>query len=127
MTASPREGRLAGAGVGPRPIAVTMGDPAGIGLDITLMSWHQRVRHGLPAFVLYADPDALSMRARALGLEVPLAIVASPKETAASFTDALPVLPVSGSSGDAAIVSAIELGTAAVASGEALALVTNPI
>ncbi|HEY5829705.1 MAG TPA: hypothetical protein VIV01_15200, partial [Hyphomicrobiaceae bacterium] len=67
MTAAPRIRAGAGEPSLLPPIAVTMGDPAGIGPDITLMSWHQRVRLGLPAFVLYADPDAVRARARELG------------------------------------------------------------
>jgi 4-hydroxythreonine-4-phosphate dehydrogenase len=126
MTAAPRIRAGAGEPSLLPPIAVTMGDPAGIGPDITLMSWHQRVRLGLPAFVLYADPDAVRARARELGLDVPLAIVASPAEARAAFAEVLPVLPVAGS-GDAAIVAAIEQGVEAVAGGAALALVTNPI
>jgi 4-hydroxythreonine-4-phosphate dehydrogenase len=126
MTAAPRIRAGAGEPSLLPPIAVTMGDPAGIGPDITLMSWHQRVRLGLPAFVLYADPDAVSARARALGLDVPLAIVAGPAEAKTAFAEALPVLPVAGG-GEAAIVAAIERGVEAVAGGAALALVTNPI
>ncbi len=136
MSPSPRQSRPADQ---PEPdiarvaaIAVSMGDPAGIGPDIALMSWLQRQQHALPPFVLYADPDVLAQRARALGLAVPLAAVASPAEAAAAFADALPVWPVrigaAGTDGaDAAVVAAIEAATAAVAAGEALALVTNPI
>ena len=74
-------------------IAVSMGDPAGIGPDIALISWLQRQHHALPPFVLYADPDVLAQRARALGLAVPLAAVASPAEATAAFAVALPVWP----------------------------------
>ncbi len=113
-------------------LAVTMGDPAGIGPDLALMSWHQRSRHRLPAFVLYGDLDLMSERARALGLDVPLAPIASLRDAAPAFARALPVwpVPISGAGaqgGDAAIVAAIELATAAVAAGAAAALVTNPI
>jgi 4-hydroxythreonine-4-phosphate dehydrogenase len=107
-----------------------MGDPAGIGPDITLMSWRERARHGLPAFVLYGDRDVLQHRARVLGASVPIATIASLKEVAGVFADALPVLPMPVSEpagGDAAIIAAIEAATAAVMRGEALALVTNPI
>ena len=74
----------------------------------------------------------LQDRARALGLDVPLAPFASLKDAAAAFAERVARLAVadrrSGTRGsDAAIVAAIELATAAVASGEALALVTNPI
>jgi 4-hydroxythreonine-4-phosphate dehydrogenase len=115
------------------PIAVTMGDPAGIGLDITLMSWHARARHELPQFAFYGDADALRQRAGRLGLDVPIALVKSPSEAMAAFATALPVWAVdgrqhaslkAGSSG--AVFAAIEQATAAVAGGEALALLTNP-
>ena len=113
------------------PIAVSMGDPAGIGPDITLMSWRERQRHGLPPFVLYGDPDVLAQRARALGLAVPVAVIASLAEAAAVFADALPVWPVPiggpGTGGaDAATVAAIEAATAAVAAGEALGAGDEP-
>jgi 4-hydroxythreonine-4-phosphate dehydrogenase len=131
MTASPRDDRPDGAPGGSMPVAVTMGDPAGIGPDIALLSWLERSRKGLPSFVIYGDPQVLQTRARALGASVPIAPVASPREVAAAFADALPVMPVPGfgsaAVGDAAIVAAIETATAAVMSGEALALVTNPI
>ena len=91
MSPSPRQSRPADQ---PEPdiarvaaIAVSMGDPAGIGPDIALMSWLQRQHHALPPFVLYADPDVLAQRARALGLAVPLAAVASPAEAAAAFAE----------------------------------------
>ena len=129
MTASPRDDRPAGAPGGSVPIAVTMGDPAGIGPDIALLGWLERSRKGLPAFVIYGDPQVLQERARALGVSVPLAPVAALKEVAGAFADGLPVMPVPifGAGGDPAIVAAIETATAAVMSGEALALVTNPI
>ena len=106
-----------------------MGDPAGIGPDIALASWHGRQQLGLPPFVLFGDADVLAKRARTLGLAVPIATVASPAETERVFATALPVWPVAiGPAGaDAAVVAAIEAAADAVAAGEALALVTSPI
>jgi 4-hydroxythreonine-4-phosphate dehydrogenase len=133
MTASP--GDSAGSSATPThapPLAVTMGDPAGIGPDLVLMSWHRRSQLALPPFALYADLDMLAKRARTLGLDVPFAPLATLDETATAFADALPVWPVpigdGGATGaDAAIVASIELATAAVTAGAAAALVTNPI
>ena len=129
MSAAPRNDRSAGAAGGAPPIAVTMGDPAGIGPDIALMSWLERSRVPVPTFVLYGDPQVLLARARALGARVPIATVPGPREAATQFADALPVMPVpiSGAGGDAGIVTAIETAAAAVMGGEALALVTREI
>jgi 4-hydroxythreonine-4-phosphate dehydrogenase len=131
MTASPRDGRHPDPRVAETPIAVTMGDPAGIGPDIALMSWLERSRLRLPTFVVYGDPQVLQERARALGVRVPIATVAGPSDGFGAFADELPIVPVPISAGqgggDAAIVAAIERATEAVMSGEALALLTNPI
>ena len=129
MSASPAIHRPTGTPGGAPPIAVTMGDPAGIGPDIALMSWLERSRLELPAFVLYGDPQVLQARARALGATVPIATVASPQEASTAFAEELPLMPVPASAvdGDASIVAAIETAAAAVMHGQALALVTNPI
>lgn len=113
---------------GTLPLAVTLGDPAGIGPDITLVSWHLRERNSLPPFAVLGQMQVLSDRAGALGLSVPIAPVASVREARDVFARALPVVeaPAPGN-GDAAIVAAIEGAAAAVVAGEALALVTNPI
>ena len=120
-----------------RPLAVTMGDPAGIGLEITLRAWLERSDKGLTPFVVFADRDALAERTRLLGLAVPLAVVNAPGEAPDVFGAALPVLhsplPVRPRPGDpdaanaAGIIHSIEAATASVVRGEASAIVTNPI
>lgn len=118
------------------PLALTMGDPAGIGPDITLTLWAARRSLNLPAFLLLGDPDALAARARLLGLDVPLA-EAEPETAASVFADALPVLalrcaapPVAGkpdARNAAAITGAIETAVALTLAGRTGAVVTNPI
>jgi 4-hydroxythreonine-4-phosphate dehydrogenase len=113
------------------PVAVTIGDPSGIGPDITLAAWRERAALGLPAFALYGDPAVLEERARRLGLNVAIARIASPAEVPTTFADALPVVPVSsgrakGAGADALVLDAIAQAVEAVTAGEALALVTNP-
>lgn len=107
-----------------------MGDPGGIGLDVALESWHARERHQLPVFAVVGDAEALKHRTRTLGLDVPIVSIVSLGDAGRFFPDALPVLHL-GSRGpdeaDAAVVASIENATDAVLSGEALALVTNPI
>ncbi len=119
------------------PLAVSMGDPAGIGLDINLMAWRDRKERGLPPFVLFADAEALRQRAKALSLSVPIAPVSSLADAATTFATALPLHPVTLSQtviagrpralAADAVVGAIEAATAAVMRGEASAVVTNPI
>ena len=120
-----------------RPLAVSMGDPAGIGPEITLRAWLDRSDRGLDPFVVFGDKHVFAERARLLGLAVPIAGVNAPGEAPELFGSALPVLhsplPVHVTVGvaDAAnatgIIGAIEAATAAVVRGEAAALVTNPI
>jgi 4-hydroxythreonine-4-phosphate dehydrogenase len=131
------ESELGPAGNRRAPLAVSMGDPAGIGLEITLKAWVGRQGEALPPFVLFADPIATAERARSLGLTVPIAPIASMAEAANAFKTALPLravlLPARARAGvpDAAnataVIGAIEQATAAVVGGEAAALVTNPI
>ncbi|MFZ2104050.1 MAG: 4-hydroxythreonine-4-phosphate dehydrogenase, partial [Roseiarcus sp.] len=56
------------------PIAMTMGDPAGIGPELLLRAWLARDAIAAPFFAL-ADPDALAELARRLALAVPIAVV----------------------------------------------------
>ena len=119
------------------PLALTMGDPAGIGPDITLAAWLARAEHGLAPFVVFADPDALSARARALGLAVPIETIGDLSSACDVFETRLPVRPISctapvtAGTPDAAnapaIIGAIEDAVAAVRRGDARAVVTNPI
>ena len=106
-----------------------MGDPQGIGLDITLMAWARRKSLALPPFVLYAEVDATRTRAHALGLDAPLSILEDPADATDAFARALPVipLPADASLDGASTVSAIERATADVAAARVRALVTNPI
>ena len=79
-----------------RPLALTLGEPAGIGPDITLAAWQRRAELGLPPFYLLADPDFVAERARLIGLKVPLRVLA-PEDAAQAFTAALPVVALAES------------------------------
>ncbi|MGD9768882.1 MAG: 4-hydroxythreonine-4-phosphate dehydrogenase PdxA [Pseudolabrys sp.] len=118
------------------PLAVTFGEPAGIGPDITLLGWLARAKHTLSPFYVIADPEALARRATALGLSVPIA-EATPENAASKFNTALPVVPLGlpataepgkpdDSSAPAAILS-IRRAVDDVIAGRASAVVTNPV
>ena len=63
-------------------LAVTMGDPAGIGGELTLQAWRARRDAGLPAFAAFDDPRRLHDLARVLGWSVPLAEIDCLEEAA---------------------------------------------
>ncbi len=118
------------------PLALTMGEPAGIGGEIALKAWLGRADR-LPPFYLRDDPSRLAELAARLGWPVPVRAIAAPDETAAVFPAALPVAPIGaklrGRPGhpdpaDApAVVAAIDAAVRDVRQGRAAALVTNPI
>ena len=117
-------------------LAVTMGEPAGIGGEITLKAWLSRAQ-GIPPFYLIDDPHRVAALARELGWLVPIRTIVTPGEAPAVFDEALPVVPIGvrlrAQPGcpdpvDApAVLGAIEAGVRDVMSGRAAALVTNPI
>ena len=73
------------------PIALTMGDPAGIGLEIALKAWLERDTHKLSPFCFYANAAAVADRAHAFGLTVPIIEIKKPADAPAAFATALPV------------------------------------
>ena len=58
-----------------KPLALTLGEPAGIGPDITIAAWLRRSELKLPPFYLLGDATSSRDRAKALGLDVGLADV----------------------------------------------------
>ena len=54
----------------PRPLALTLGEPAGIGPDITLAAWLRRAELALPPFYVLADPGFLDRLARPFGQRI---------------------------------------------------------
>ncbi|MBJ3777280.1 4-hydroxythreonine-4-phosphate dehydrogenase PdxA [Acuticoccus mangrovi] len=119
-----------------RPLALTMGEPGGIGGEIALAAW-QALRHGGPAFVLLDDPDRVRALAAHLGAAVPVERVASAADAADAFSRALPVLPLARpvplapgrleAATAPAVIEAIDTAVALTMAGETAAVVTNPI
>jgi 4-hydroxythreonine-4-phosphate dehydrogenase len=118
------------------PFAVTIGEPAGIGPDLTLAVWRRRAELHLPPFYLIGVAVFLAARAAALGLDVPLAAVA-PEEACDAFAGALPIvslgLPVTAAAGQPdetsapAAIASIRGAVGDVLAGRAAGVVTNPI
>jgi 4-hydroxythreonine-4-phosphate dehydrogenase len=119
-----------------KPLALTLGEPAGIGPDITIRAWHRRKEAQLPPFYLIGDSAFISRRARALGIDLPIADV-RPEDATTAFKECLPVVATGhivtaepgrpdDSSASAALAS-IRRAVADVSAGHAGAVVTNPI
>ena len=129
MAATPADRQL--------PLAVTMGDPAGIGPEIVLKAYARRVDRGLSPFVVYGCPKTLAARARQLGMTITLREVSAPSDAMALFSSELPVLAIPVAREVKAgtplpenamgTISAIEQAVRAVVAGDATAVVTAPI
>lgn len=118
------------------PLALTMGEPAGIGGEIALKAWAKH-HQSLPPFFLLDDPARLKRLAADLRLAVGITPIGSPAEASAAFDLGLPVLPLTVPASAApgkpqpenvpAVLEAIRRAVACVEEGGAAALVTNPI
>lgn len=114
-----------------------MGEPAGIGPEITLKAWIARDEHGLDPFVYLGPVNLLSDAAKALDIPVKITIVEDMAEGAQTFATALPVMEIApggpvtigapNQSTAQAVLASIKRGVELVQTGEASALVTNPI
>ena len=74
-------------------LALTAGDPSGIGPDIAIQTWLMRRDENVPPFLLLADPDQIASRAKLLGVRIAIA-GASPDDASGLFGDALPIVPL---------------------------------
>ena len=116
------------------PLAMTMGDPAGIGPELAVAAW----RDGTPGvpFVVFAAPAVLAAAAKRAGLTAPI-IETDPPGARAAFSTGLPVVPLKNAVEDApgrpsaanaaATIESIERAVEAVREGHVRAVVTNPI
>lgn len=119
------------------PIALTMGEPAGIGAEITLKCWSARNQLDLPTFFIIDDPDRLRSAVRKLKLNIPVKEIRSPEAADKTFAEALPVLSepmvtkvkpgVPNSANAPSVIRSIERAVQFAREGRAGAVVTNPI
>jgi 4-hydroxythreonine-4-phosphate dehydrogenase len=114
------------------PLAVALGDPAGIGPEITAKAWERREAEGLAPFFAVGAPEAL----RAVW-DGPLEVVAGPDEAALCFPGRLPVIRIDSAGGATPgrpslegarnALDALELAVGLTRSGASSALVTGPV
>ena len=116
----------------PLPLAVSLGDPAGIGPEVVGKCWDHRGQFGLPPFVAIGDPRSL-----AAVWDGPIVTIDDPREVDSAFDVGLPLWPISAASGDVpgcpsvagahCSLDALELAVGLARSGTAAAVVTGPV
>lgn len=116
----------------PRPIAVTMGDPAGVGPEVAARSWAARRDCGLPPFVAIGDIAAIEAV-----WDGPIARISDLDEAARAFDTALPVWHLEDSgpltpgtptpAGATCALHTLETGIGLTRNGASCALVTGPV
>lgn len=116
-----------------KPIVITMGEPAGIGGELTLKAWKNRVASNLPVFFAIDDPARL----QAIDPEIPIKEIVAPQEALSCFDSAMPVLPLALSQraeagilnpvNGQAVLDSIRKAVSFCLEGQVAGLVTNPI
>lgn len=115
------------------PLAITMGEPAGVGPELIAKIWKRRQEFNLPPFAVYGTQNAF----KAIDGTLPLQIIDGPSHAASVFDSALPLI-LSGSEttvtpgelqdGTApATINALDQAIKDNLSGAMRALVTSPI
>ncbi len=116
----------------PAPLAVSMGDPAGIGPEIVAAAWAARVAEGLPPFFAIGDRRAL-----AAVWDGPVVTLAAPGDAAAAFDTALPLVQVDDPgeivpgdpnlAGARCALDSLEIAVGLARNGFAGGIVTGPV
>ena len=118
------------------PLAVSLGDPAGVGPELLAQAWARRAELRLPVFFAVGGARLLAAAALARGLDVPIEPIESPAEAGRVFARALPVWGDADGDyrpgqpdrvGAALALQSLTEATDLTVSGEACALVTGPV
>jgi 4-hydroxythreonine-4-phosphate dehydrogenase len=120
----------------PLPIAVSLGDPAGVGPELLAAAWATRRETGLMPFFVVGSRAVIEAAGRLRGIPVPVRVIAAPHEAMAVFGEALPVLDlgdadytpgIPGEPGAQLALRSLEMATGLVRGGAAAALMTAPV
>jgi len=119
-----------------KPLAISMGEPAGVGPDLILQIYARRAELKLPPFCVFGHSGFLKSRAAKLGLDIEIAS-ARASDSLSGFADALPVVDIDGLVPDhpgktsmaaaGVVIASIEQAVAATLTGACRGLVTAPI
>src|SRR5437764_6673933 len=114
------------------PLAVSLGDPAGIGPEVIAKCWDNRDGFALPAFVAIGDP-----RSVAAVWDGPIELVDDPRQADGAFDYGLPVIQLNAPrpdipghpsvAGAHTSLDSLEIAVGLARSGSAAAVVTGPV
>jgi 4-hydroxythreonine-4-phosphate dehydrogenase len=114
------------------PLAISLGDPAGIGPEVIAKCWDNRDGFGLPPFVAIGDP-----RSVAAVWDGPIELVDDPRQVDAAFDYGLPLIQLNAPRSDVpghpsvagahTSLDALEIAVGLARSGSAAAVVTGPV
>lgn len=122
-----------------KPLILTMGDPGGIGAEVTLKAWRHFAANAAPplCFAVLDDPHRLKAVSKRFGLDVPVTAISNITQARNVFHHALPVVPLNKTvdaplgtlvpGAGPAVIESIRRAVALVRGGEAAAVITNPI
>jgi 4-hydroxythreonine-4-phosphate dehydrogenase len=116
----------------PEPLAISLGDPAGIGPEVLAKCWDNRASFGLPPFVAIGDPRSI-----ATVWDGPIEIITDPREADSAFDVGLPIIQLLSAEADVpghpsvagahCSLDSLELAVGLARSGSAAAVVTGPV
>lgn len=119
-----------------KPLALSLGDPAGVGPELIAAAWAQREADSLPAFLAVGGAGLIAAAAATRGLFIPIQPVATAAEALEVFPHALPVLgDLDGvyrpgepdREGAQLALASLTRAAALTVAGETSAIVTGPI
>ena len=114
------------------PLAISLGDPAGIGPEVIAKCWDNRSAFNLPPFVAIGDP-------RSVGAiwDGPIEIITDPREADSAFDLGLPLIQLLSAEADVPAhpsvagahcsLDCLEIAVGLARSGSASAVVTGPV
>jgi len=114
------------------PLAVSIGDPAGIGPEVIAKCWDSREAFSLPLFAAIGDPRSI-----AAVWDGPIELIDDPRQADSAFDYGLPLIQINTPQADIpghpsiagahASLDSLEIAVGLARSGSAAAVVTGPI
>ena len=114
------------------PLAISLGDPAGIGPEVLAKCWDNRSAFGLPAFVAIGDPRSVEAV-----WDGPIELITDPREADSAFDVGLPMIQLAAAEPDVpghpsiagahCSLDSLEIAVGLARSGSASAVVTGPV